>query len=518
MILVDRYIEIAIWFGAFDNEKLVGCIRVCGVDENKLLEFEHCPDSQVVQGYLNGVDRTNCLELGKLAVANEYMGRGVVDMLLLASFRFCAGNQYSAITLSSHGYLKALYRRIAFPLKKERAFKCDPNGSTFVNFYFANFENAEVVATLKNLEYLESDSTNKRTNVFNTLEAIKPIMPTPFYWMDCSGVVLGINDLCLDAIGTTREIVGKRPYDFYRKEIADHILAHNVRVIQSGEILSQEEWIEDVTTKEKKCFSAIKAPLYDDEGMIIGIIGTSIEVTAEREAERLRSEKFEQQKKITNFARKVAHDLNSPIAALKVMVLNCSELPAEKLNMLTRTIDRFSSISKNLLDIKDDNALEVTSSEPQKILALYDLVSEVVNEKRIQYRINPITFDLIADMDTQSAIVKIQSGEFKRSLSNLINNSVDSIANDQEGFVSVNLLVDGEMVIMRLRDNGKGMPVDAIEKIKNKVGFTEGKINGHGLGLMQVWDMLNANLGKFAISSKQGDGTLIEISFPISLN
>jgi len=71
---------------------------------------------------------------------------------------------------------------------------------------------------------------------------------------------------------------------------------------------------------------------------------------------------------------------------------------------------------------------------------------------------------------------------------------------------------------MRLRDNGKGMPVDAIEKIKNKVGFTEGKINGHGLGLMQVWDMLNANLGKFAISSKQGDGTLIEISFPISLN
>jgi len=51
MILVDRYIEIAIWFGAFDNEKLVGCIRVCGVDENKLLEFEHCPDSQVVQGY-----------------------------------------------------------------------------------------------------------------------------------------------------------------------------------------------------------------------------------------------------------------------------------------------------------------------------------------------------------------------------------------------------------------------------------------------------------------------------------
>ena len=112
MILIDRFVDRAVWFGAFDNAKLVGCIRICGEDENNMLEFEYYPSSQVIQRYLMASDKSSCVEIGKLAVNDEYIGRGIVKILLLACFRYCAGNQYSAITSTSHGYLKALYRKI----------------------------------------------------------------------------------------------------------------------------------------------------------------------------------------------------------------------------------------------------------------------------------------------------------------------------------------------------------------------------------------------------------------------
>lgn len=125
------------------------------------------------------------------------------------------------------------------------------------------------------------------TNIFKALELVKSIIPTPFYWMGADGKVLGINELCLEAIGATPEILGRIPYSFYKKEIAEHILNHNTDVIHREEVLSQEEWIVDITTKEKKCLTSTKTTLYDDEGKPIGIVGVSIDITDHKDAEQL---------------------------------------------------------------------------------------------------------------------------------------------------------------------------------------------------------------------------------------
>jgi len=45
-VLVDRFTDHAIWFGAFDDDKLVGCVRLSGVDENNQLEIEGYSSSQ----------------------------------------------------------------------------------------------------------------------------------------------------------------------------------------------------------------------------------------------------------------------------------------------------------------------------------------------------------------------------------------------------------------------------------------------------------------------------------------
>ena len=51
------------------------------------------------------------------------------------------------------------------------------------------------------------------------------------------------------------------------------------------------------------------------------------------------------------------------------------------------------------------------------------------------------------------------------------------------------------------------------EKIKNKITFTEGKKDGHGIGLSQVRDTLEHNHGKMTIESEVGVGTTFTLTF-----
>lgn len=138
-----------------------------------------------------------------------------------------------------------------------------------------------------------------KSKMLEALELVSPIIPALIYWHDRKGVVLGANERCLKELGVTAEfLIGKSPYDFYDKELAEYILKHNEKVMSSKQILSQEESAKNFETGKLKHYISIKSPLYDDNGNVIGIIGTSIDITAEKEAARLQAENEAQRKVI----------------------------------------------------------------------------------------------------------------------------------------------------------------------------------------------------------------------------
>ena len=127
----------------------------------------------------------------------------------------------------------------------------------------------------------------KESNILKFLEVVAPILPAPLYWLDKASCVLGINKAMLDAVGAPSYnfCIGKSAFDVYPKDMAEVIIDHNNHVISRGETLAQEEKILNITTGKMQYFAAVKSPLYNDEGDIVGLIGTSIDITAEREAQ-----------------------------------------------------------------------------------------------------------------------------------------------------------------------------------------------------------------------------------------
>ena len=363
----------------------------------------------------------------------------------------------------------------------------------------------------------------KKSSMLKHLQSLASLFPIPIYWNDLNSAVLGANELTLTGAGiaSIHDVLGKTPFEMYPKEMAERIVKHNEEVIRTGQILSQEELIKDLSTGRERYYTAFKAPLRDEDGIIIGTLGISIETTAEKQAESLKLESksqqiaLEEKEKFVMVARKVAHDINSPLASLKMMMAMSTELHEFKRSTMNQAIESILDIANNLLSTYKGNEQQSTpETELREPLLLSDLLVQLLAEKRVQYGNRAIRFETEFDYDAQFAFTNMQSSQFRRSVSNLINNAVDAIDNQNNGRVIVKLNADHHSVTVTIQDNGKGMPVAMIEKMVHRQSFTEGKEHGHGIGLQQVWDTVDNNDGRMLVSSTPGEGTVIQIVFP----
>lgn len=377
-------------------------------------------------------------------------------------------------------------------------------------------------------QQVQIDIPASKASMLKYLEILSETLPISLYWEDLNSVILGCNESILKAIGgrSPNAIVGKTPYEFYPYEMADRIVQHNNEVLRRVEVLSQEEVIADISTGKIKYFNAFKAPLRDDDGNVIGLIGTSIDITAEKEADRLRQEATElklknqeqllqEKEKLITLAHKVAHDISSPLSALNMMAHACDELKESKRIVLKRAIESILDVANNLLSTyRSDEQRTTSETEQRQPLLISDWIIQLLSEKKVQYSNHAVRFETVIDNNAQFAFAQMQASQFRRSMSNLINNAVDALANKEHDLVTIKLSADAQSISVIVQDNGKGMPDELIQKMVNRESFTEGKVNGHGIGLQQVWDTLDNNEGTITADSKKGEGTTIQLTFP----
>ena len=78
-------------------------------------------------------------------------------------------------------------------------------------------------------------------------------------------------------------------------------------------------------------------------------------------------------------------------------------------------------------------------------------------------------------------------------------------------FIDVSL--KGEQIVIKIADNGKGMPKQLISKIFEP--FFTTKSNGTGLGLAVVQSVVSAHQGRLGLVSEENKGTCFSINLPL---
>ncbi|HLZ07058.1 MAG TPA: ATP-binding protein [Chloroflexota bacterium] len=101
--------------------------------------------------------------------------------------------------------------------------------------------------------------------------------------------------------------------------------------------------------------------------------------------------------------------------------------------------------------------------------------------------------------------------ELREMILNIVNNAIDAMPNG--GAVDLTIEQRGANVILRISDNGVGMPAEVVRRIFDPFFTTKGA-HGSGLGLSVVYGIVGRHQGEIAVDSAAGTGTTFTLTFP----
>jgi len=215
----------------------------------------------------------------------------------------------------------------------------------------------------------------------------------------------------------------------------------------------------------------------------------------------------------------VAHDIRSPLAALEVLTQEISTLPEDLRVLVRNSVGRIRDIANDLVSRKGrtpgagiaaPNAIQPPESD--SVVLVSTLIDAIVSEKRINLgEHRPIEIQAEYGHHAYGTFVKVNTTEFNRMLSNLLNNAIEAISGP--GRVLVQLTGRESRVEIRITDTGKGISPEQLKRI-GQAGATFGKAGGSGLGLHHAIETCRIAGGALDIQSEPGLGTLVTLELP----
>ncbi|WP_425616213.1 sensor histidine kinase [Anatilimnocola sp. NA78] len=221
----------------------------------------------------------------------------------------------------------------------------------------------------------------------------------------------------------------------------------------------------------------------------------------------------------SNFIDSVTHELKSPIASLKLYIqtlnrrqISQSEQESFFKDML-EDVERLDTLINHLLDVA--RLERVAKPGEEQDVSLDDVLRSCSEQVCLRHQVPVQTVQL----DLQPAIVRCRRIDLELVFRNLIDNAVKYAA-DENPAVEVKMdLTEAGRVIVRVSDNGRGIPPEQRRKIFGRFERLGSELErdkpGTGLGLYIVRTLLARLRSKIQVRDRQqGPGTMFEVSLP----
>ncbi|MFZ2161157.1 MAG: PAS domain S-box protein [Sideroxyarcus sp.] len=248
-------------------------------------------------------------------------------------------------------------------------------------------------------------------------------------------------------------------------------------------------------------------PRFTEEGSFLGFIGTCIDITDHKLYEDIREE-LEHVGRLNiagEMASSLAHELSQPLSAA-----------SNYLNVCLRRMED-SNWDRDVLQKAARQAHAQTERAGAIINHLKSLVRKQKQE-RSMLEINALINDTVSFMDFElnHHFIKLSLDlasvppvlgnriELEQVLINLIKNAIDSMASSPRHELSITTrVIESGAVMVSVRDTGKGIATDELDKVFNP--FQTSKKEGLGLGLA-ICRSLIENYGGKIWAEQNGDG------------
>ncbi len=183
------------------------------------------------------------------------------------------------------------------------------------------------------------------------------------------------------------------------------------------------------------------------------------------------------------------------------------KISSEVMAKVIKETDRATSITKKLSGF----------AKPSKRSEL----EEVTVEKEVEEVLGLVGHDLtLNNIDVQKdfprnfPIILGDRKQVQEVFFNIIRNAAQAMEESTQGRIAISGFVDNGSIVVRIADNGPGIPQDKIAQIFNPFYTTKAPGKGTGLGLFIVKQVVEKNKGTIAVESEVGVGTTFALRFP----
>jgi signal transduction histidine kinase len=213
-------------------------------------------------------------------------------------------------------------------------------------------------------------------------------------------------------------------------------------------------------------------------------------------------------------AKQVAHEIKNPLTPMRLSLQhlqysmnrgddNLKEKISKTADLLIRQIDSLSNMAEEFSSFAKMPEPKLEPTDITQVLA--DAIA--LNEREMGFSIE-------ADLCESEIEILADAHQLVRVFNNLLKNAIQAIPDDRKGKIQVVLTLspNNGKVIIKVKDNGKGIPPELFNKIFSPNFST--KNSGMGLGLAITRKIVEQFSGSIDFETKLDEGTTFTLVFP----
>lgn len=358
------------------------------------------------------------------------------------------------------------------------------------------------------------------------LRTLLQTIPDMIWLKDTDGVYLLCNRMFERYFGAREaDIAGKTDYDFVNRELADSFRDHDRQAMAAGKPSSSSEWVTCADNGRRALLDTIKAPMFDDSGNLIGVMGIARDITEHHNLEQ-QLRHAQKMEAIGTLAGGIAHDFNNILnvilgyGSMVLEGLRADQHLREKMNEVLVAADRATNLTKRLLMFSRKQDMEMKPVNVNDIiLGIEKMLCRIIGED--------ILFAI--ELSGRDMNVLADSGQVEQVLMNLITNARDAMPHGGRLTISTGIKeVNSDVIanyeydktktyaLISVADTGEGVDSETLKKIFEPFFTTKGVGKGTGLGLAIAYGIIKQHNGYITVYSEPGQGTLFNIYLPLT--
>lgn len=259
------------------------------------------------------------------------------------------------------------------------------------------------------------------------------------------------------------------------------------------------------------------AMLFDANHVPSRVMALVTDITSQRAEQEIQREEM---RKKDEFIAVLAHELRNPLAPIRtsVSVLRALDSPDPTLarcrDVIDRQVGHMARLIDDLLDVSRLSRGELRlQRSPVRLARVLDDAAELADALLVQHRQR-----LVMDGVPPELVIDADAARLTQVVGNLLHNAAKYSPPDTE--VRLHVALDGDTVLLRVVDQGVGIPAEQIDRVFDLFAQTDNarelSKGGLGIGLALARRLVELHGGAIAAESAgPGRGSVFTVRLPL---